>query len=84
MPELPEGLPIDHKAPINGLISAYNEQVLVCTGHAAWPSKIEEENSGDNLAADLKELFGRGGKYSDVRFLYILMSLSGTDRTAVS
>ncbi|EPE02290.1 fmi1 protein [Ophiostoma piceae UAMH 11346] len=65
MPELPEGLPIDHKAPLNGLISAYNEQVLVCTGHADWPSKIEEENSGDNLAADLKELFGRGGKYSD-------------------
>ncbi|KAI8714603.1 FAD-binding FR-type domain-containing protein [Fusarium sp. LHS14.1] len=26
---------------------------------------IEEDNSGDNLAADLKELFGRGGTYSD-------------------
>lgn len=66
MPELPANLPIDHKAPLNGLIAAYNEQVLVCTGTSDWPSRIEDANSGDNLAADLKELFGRGGVYSDV------------------
>lgn len=65
-PELPEGLPIDHKTNINGLISNYAQHVLICTGKHDWPSKIEEENSGDNLAADLKELIGRGGVYNDV------------------
>ncbi|CAK7216266.1 Altered inheritance of mitochondria protein 32 [Sporothrix bragantina] len=64
-PELPENLPIDYKSPLNGLIGAYDEQVLICTGTSDWPSRIEDANSGDNLAADLKELFGRGGTYSD-------------------
>lgn len=63
---MPEGLPIDHKGKLNGLISSYAEQVLICTGKDDWPSRIEDDNSGDNLAADLKELFGRGGVYSDV------------------
>jgi len=67
-PELPEGFEIDHKAPLNGLISSYAQHVLVCTGKDDWPSKIEEDNSGDNLAADLKELLGRGGNYNDVCF----------------
>lgn len=65
-PEMPEGLPIDRTGKLNGLITSYAEQVLVCTGQDDWPSRIEEANSGDNLAADLKELFGRGGVYSDV------------------
>lgn len=65
---MPEGLEIDHKSPLNGLISSYAQSVLVCTGHADWPSKIEEENSGDNLAADLKELVGRKGVYNDVSY----------------
>lgn len=65
-PAMPEGLPIDHKGNLNGLISSYAEQVLLCTGKNDWPSRIEDDNSGDNLAADLKELFGRGGVYSDV------------------
>lgn len=47
-------------------MAAYAEQVLICTGKDDWMSRIEEENSGDNLAADLKELMGRGGVYSDV------------------
>lgn len=47
-------------------MAAYDEQVLICTGKDDWVSRIEEENSGDNLAADLKELLGRGGVYSDV------------------
>ncbi|KAK2032096.1 hypothetical protein LX32DRAFT_636687 [Colletotrichum zoysiae] len=64
-PAMPDGLEIDRKAPLNGVMSAYAEQVLVCTGKDDWASRIEEENSGDNLAADLKELFGRGGTYSD-------------------
>ncbi|ATY61944.1 mitochondrial translation optimization (Mto1) [Cordyceps militaris] len=65
MPAMPEGFDIDHKSSMNGVISGYSEQVLICTGKEDWPSKIEEDNSGDNLAADLKELFGRGGTYSD-------------------
>lgn len=65
-PAMPEGLPIDHQGKLNGLISNYAEQVLICTGKDDWPSRIEDDNSGDNLAADLKELFGRGGVYSDV------------------
>ncbi|KAK5656133.1 hypothetical protein OQA88_4893 [Cercophora sp. LCS_1] len=39
--------------------------VLVCTGKNDWPSRIEDDNSGDNLAADLRELVGRGGFFSD-------------------
>lgn len=63
---MPAGLEIDHKRPIHGSMAAYAEQVLICTGKDDWPSRIEEDNSGDNLAADLKELLGRGGIYSDV------------------
>ncbi|KAI9149424.1 Altered inheritance of mitochondria protein [Paramyrothecium foliicola] len=64
-PTMSEGLEIDHKSPLNGVITGYSEHVLVCTGQDDWTSKIEEENSGDNLAADLKELLGRGGQLSD-------------------
>ncbi|KAF7538559.1 hypothetical protein G7054_g2777 [Neopestalotiopsis clavispora] len=65
MPAMPEGLDIDYKGKLNGLIANYAEQVLICTGKDDWPSRIEEDNGGDNLAADLKELLGRGGVYSD-------------------
>ncbi|CAJ2507409.1 Uu.00g085950.m01.CDS01 [Anthostomella pinea] len=64
-PKMPDGLEIDREAKLNGLISSYAEQVLVCTDKNDWMSRIEEDNSGDNLAADLKELIGRGGIYSD-------------------
>ncbi|ROW09103.1 hypothetical protein VPNG_05726 [Cytospora leucostoma] len=64
-PAMPNGLDIDYKGNLNGLISSYREQVLICTGKDDWPSRIEDDNSGDNLAGDLKELFGRGGVYSD-------------------
>ncbi|KHO10860.1 Fungal transcriptional regulatory protein [Metarhizium robertsii ARSEF 23] len=64
-PAMPEGLDIDFKSNLNGVISGYAEQVLVCTGRDDWTSRIEDECDGDNLAADLKELFGRGGRYSD-------------------
>lgn len=63
---MPEGLPLDREGPLKAAIAGYAEQVLVCTDKSDWPSRIEEDNSGDNLAADLKELFGRGGTYSDV------------------
>jgi hypothetical protein len=39
--------------------------VLVCTGKDDWPSKIETENEGDNVAADLRNLIGPKGVYSD-------------------
>ncbi|KXJ93267.1 Sucraseferredoxin-like protein [Microdochium bolleyi] len=64
-PEMPEGLPIDHEGKLNGLISNYAQHVLVCTGKDDWTSRIEEDNGGDNLAADLRELIGRGGVFSD-------------------
>ncbi|KAI8958211.1 FMI1 protein [Daldinia sp. FL1419] len=64
-PELPAGQSIDKNGNLNGLIAQYAQQVLICTGTNDWPSRIEEDNSGDNLAADLKELIGRGGVYSD-------------------
>lgn len=63
---MPPGKDIDHSKGLNGTMAAYAEQVLVCTGKEDWMSKIEEENSGDNLAADIKELVGRGGVYTDV------------------
>jgi hypothetical protein len=63
---MPEGFEIDYSKPLNGTMAAYSEQVLICTGQNDWKSRIEEENGGDNLAADLKELLGRGGIYSDV------------------
>lgn len=63
---MPEGMEIDHKSALNGVISGYAEQVLICTGRDDWTSRIEDESGGDNLAADLKELIGRGGMYSDV------------------
>lgn len=75
---MPEGLDIDFKSNLNGVISGYAEQVLVCTGRDDWTSRIEDECDGDNLAADLKELFGRGGRYSDVSVSFHLPSLSFT------
>ncbi|KAI1391447.1 FMI1 protein [Hypoxylon trugodes] len=64
-PSMPWGQGIDKNGNLNGLIAAYAQQVLICTGKDDWASRIEEDNSGDNLAADLKELVGRGGVYSD-------------------
>lgn len=68
---MPEGLEIDHSTPLNGTMAPYAEQVLICTGQRDWKSRIEDENDGDNLAADLKELLGRGGIYSDVCFCFL-------------
>ncbi|KAI1661232.1 FMI1 protein [Daldinia decipiens] len=64
-PPMPLGQGIDKDGKLNGLIASYAQQVLICTGKDDWSSRIEEDNSGDNLAADLKELIGRGGTYSD-------------------
>lgn len=64
-PIFPDGYELDRKGKLNGVMAAYAEQVLICTGQDDWASKIEEEQGGNNLAADLKTLFGRGGLYSD-------------------
>jgi hypothetical protein len=72
---MPDGLAIDHTKPLNGTMAPYAEQVLICTGKDDWSSRIEEENAGDNLAADLKELVGRGGMYSDVYTYPLLIFL---------
>jgi hypothetical protein len=66
---MPEGLEIDHSKPLNGTMASYADQVLICTGKEDWTSRIEDENGGDNLAANIKNLLGRGGIYSDVRIL---------------
>jgi hypothetical protein len=66
MPSIPGGLKIDHDSPLNGTMAAYAEQVLICTGHSDWPSRIEEENNAI-FVRKLKSLLGRGGKFSDVR-----------------
>lgn len=67
MPDLPKGFEVDHSKPLSGTMASYAEQVLICTGKEDWESNIADENAGDNLAADIKELVGRGGVYSDVR-----------------
>lgn len=67
MPAMPEGLEINYEKPLNGTMAAYAKQVLICTGKPDWTSRIEDEQNGDNLAADLKELLIKG-EYSDVRF----------------
>jgi hypothetical protein len=69
---MPDDLPLDREGPLKGAIAGYAEHVLVCTGNADWPSRIEDDNDGDCLAADLKELFGRGGTYSDVGVFFAL------------
>jgi hypothetical protein len=74
-PALPEGLKIDHNKPLNGTMAPYSEQILICTGQRDWKSRIEDENDGDNLAADLKELLGRGGIYSDVCLYFLLHAI---------
>lgn len=80
-PKLPPELPIDRKTPLNGTMAPYAEQVLICTGQGDWISKIEEENSGDNLAADIKELLGRGGTYADVlaHYNFALLQMNRAD-----
>ncbi len=65
MPKFPDGLEIDHSKPLNGTMAPYAEQLLVCTGQRDWTSRVEDENGGENIVADVKELVGRGGEYAD-------------------
>lgn len=65
---MPQGFPIDHSNQLNGTMAPYAEQVIICTGQDDWRSKIEDENQGDNLAADIKKLVGPRprGEFHDV------------------
>ncbi|KOS21297.1 Altered inheritance of mitochondria protein 32 [Escovopsis weberi] len=64
-PELPPGVEIDRTTALNGVVAGYAEQVLVCTGREDWAARIEDEDRGENLAASLRGLFGRGGAFCD-------------------
>ncbi|RMZ80478.1 hypothetical protein DV737_g2995, partial [Chaetothyriales sp. CBS 132003] len=67
-PATPPDLDIDHKAPLNGTIAAYQKHILVGSGQADWLSKIEnEEHSSDwgRLIAELKRAVGRRGEFHD-------------------
>ncbi|KAF2097430.1 hypothetical protein NA57DRAFT_66979 [Rhizodiscina lignyota] len=61
---MPSGLDIDVEHSINGLMAPYAEQVLISTGKDDWTSKIEEDEVSV-MARGLKDLLGRGGKFSD-------------------
>lgn len=68
-PPMPEGLPIDHSRPLNATMAAYTQQVLIATGQADWSSRIEEDGIGESwgtFVRELKDIFGREGKYADV------------------
>lgn len=79
MPAMPEGLEIDRTSPLNGVMAGYAEQVLVCTGQDDWASRIEDESGGENLAADLKALLGKGGVYRDVSAALTGLEKAGED-----
>ncbi|KAG6045849.1 hypothetical protein E4U17_008107 [Claviceps sp. LM77 group G4] len=64
---MPNGLEIDHTSRLNGVIASYSEHVLVCTGQDDWASKIEDENGGDNLVADLGDIILRKGVRGDLK-----------------
>lgn len=62
---MPDGLEIDHTSPLNGAIARYSEHVIVCTGQDDWASKIENENGGDNLVAELRDIIVPKGVRGD-------------------
>ncbi|KAG5960071.1 hypothetical protein E4U57_000305 [Claviceps arundinis] len=69
---MPDGLEIDHTSRLNGVIARYSEHVIVCTGQDDWASKIENENGGDNLVAELRDIVvpkGVRGDSKDKRFV---------------
>ena len=74
---MPEGLAIDYKRQLNDTMPPYAQHVVIRTGKDDWSKRIEDETSrlesdvqgdlgGGNMAKQLKELVGKGGKYHDV------------------
>ena len=66
--DTPAGLDIDHKTPIANNVAAYSSHLVVSTGQADWPSRIEDSAASSELpwaklTSDLKSAFGRHGRY---------------------
>ncbi|RMD40276.1 hypothetical protein DV735_g4855, partial [Chaetothyriales sp. CBS 134920] len=83
----PPGLDIDHKAPLNGTMAAYQKHILVGSGQADWLSKVEDEvDSGGGgaasgwaaLVAELKRAVGRRGEFHDP--IILVCSHGGRDQ----
>ena len=69
--DMPSGLDIKTEGPMT--MPPYSQHVIVYTGRADWPSKIEKQDTQDlsgNPAKTLKQLLGLGGKYHDVRKVF--------------
>ena len=67
--EMPIGLDIDYKKPLQGTMPHYTQHIAIRTGQDNWTSRIENGGIGEkkiNLARELKELVGPKGKYHDV------------------
>ena len=73
---MPQGLDIDYKRPLHGLIPAYAHHVVIATGKDDWSSKIEDEEGGENLANYLKELVG-AGKSGKIQRLNAAVGMGG-------
>ncbi|KAJ9642015.1 Altered inheritance of mitochondria protein 32 [Coniosporium tulheliwenetii] len=78
---MPSGLEIDRGQPLNGTMAPYAEQILISTGRSDWTSRIEDEDDAV-LAKRVKELLGRGGKYSDPFHNVMLTNSSFTPSTS--
>ena len=67
----PPDLDIDRTSSLANTAPSYTQHVVIATGKNDWASKIElepdEADGGVNVAAGLKGLLGRGGKWHDVR-----------------
>lgn len=63
----PSDLDIDRTTPLNGTAPAYSQHLLLSTGHADWPSRIEDDTT-DAAVSGFRTLLGRTGKYFDVSF----------------
>ena len=64
---MPEGLDIDFEKPMRCAVPFYTQHLVLHTGKDDWSSRIEEDNDGNNLAKQLKDLTGPKGKFFDVR-----------------
>ncbi|KKA27378.1 hypothetical protein TD95_000504 [Thielaviopsis punctulata] len=73
-PVLPKDLPLETTG-LHGAMVAYLEHVVLCTGTAAWPSRIEDGIEGQrNVAGEFKELLGRKGEFQNTNFSVLASS----------
>lgn len=67
-PILPCNLCIDRTTPLANTIPLHAQHLVLSTGCADWPSRIENGDSNPSeMARGLKELLGRRGEYFDVK-----------------